>query len=150
MNGTGPHLTAAALCEKVLQETDGIVSLIRIFDRLTLNAVGAGPAPGDLLKPAANMTLFISFKSGSARGKATVAIRVERPDGLMRDVMTGPVLFEGEERGVNVVLALVLQFELEGLYWFHVLLDEQLVTRIPLRIFVMYQQIQAGGPPPSV
>src|SRR5205823_6422681 len=121
MNGTGPHLTAAALCEKVLQETDGIVSLIRIFDRLTVNAIGAGPQPLDLPRPTANLTFFVSFKAGSARGKSTVTLRAERPDGMMRDITSGPVLFEGEERGVNIILTLALQFELEGLYWFHVI-----------------------------
>lgn len=50
-----------------------------------------------------------------------------------------PVFFEGQDRGVNVVLNINFAAEEEGIYWFDVLLHEQLVTRIPLRI--LYQRI---------
>jgi hypothetical protein len=48
-------------------------------------------------------------------------------------------LFEGEDRGVNLILNLNIVVDQEGVYWFNVLLEDQFVTRIPLRIF--YQRI---------
>lgn len=55
-----------------------------------------------------------------------------------------PVLFEGEERGVNIFLNLNFQpKEEEGLYWFDVLLEGTVVTRIPLR--VLYQRLSQSS-----
>jgi len=36
VNADGPYLIAAVLCEKVLQEKDETVSIIRMVDRITL------------------------------------------------------------------------------------------------------------------
>jgi hypothetical protein len=36
----GPYIGAAFLCEKILQEKDGVLSAIRIVDRITHSAVG--------------------------------------------------------------------------------------------------------------
>lgn len=41
---TGPYLQAALLCERVMEEKDGVLSVIRIIDRLIHTALGpAGP-----------------------------------------------------------------------------------------------------------
>ena len=53
------------------------------------------------------------------------------------------VHFEGEDRGTNVIYAATLNVEQEGLYWFDVLLDDELLTRMPLRI--LYQRQTAGS-----
>ncbi len=146
---TGPYLTNAAICETVLQEAGGTYSLIRMFDRLTLTAQGTDPEPAQLPPMNAQFTLFVGLKSGSARGKHTLAFRMERPDGLIHDLASLPMLLEGEDHGANNVLNLQMQFEQEGLYWFHLLLDDQHLTRVPLRIIVLYQRIQPGGLPPA-
>ena len=50
-----------------------------------------------------------------------------------------PMLFEGDdERGNALVAPVAFVVEQEGLYWFDVYLNEELVTRMPLRI--AYQQ----------
>ena len=36
----GPYLSAALLCEKVLEEKDGVKSAIRIIDRVTRTVTG--------------------------------------------------------------------------------------------------------------
>ncbi|MGH9740926.1 MAG: hypothetical protein ACRD51_01105, partial [Candidatus Acidiferrum sp.] len=36
----GPYLQMACFCEKVLNEKDGVLSIIRVIDRLTVNASG--------------------------------------------------------------------------------------------------------------
>jgi hypothetical protein len=135
---TGPYLTVAAICEKVLQEKDETISMIRMIDRLavTVNALGS---PESMPPTAANVTILISLKSGKARGRSTIKLRPEAPSGLKFPDQLLPVLFEGEDRGVNLILNLNLVVEQEGVYWFEVLLEEQLLTRIPLR--VLYQRI---------
>ena len=142
MSGGGPYLNGAVLCERVLQEVDGVISLIRIFDRWQIASVGTGPEPSEIPRSPAVFSLFVSFRSGSARGRETLLIRVERPDGTTRDMVTLPLLFEGEERGANAVVQLTVTFEMEGLYWFAIVLDGREVTRIPLRVLVLHQQAQ--------
>lgn len=140
----GPFLAAAVLCEKVLEEKDGVLSAIRMVDRIVQTAVG--PAGPEEMPPVpVNLTALIAFKSGGARGRHSLRLRPEAPSGLRLPEVSLPVLFEGEDRGHNVLLNLALQADQEGLYWFDVLLDEQMVTRIPLR--VVYQRLSLGTSP---
>jgi hypothetical protein len=135
---SGPYLIAAMLCEKVLQEKDGAISVIRVVDRIAVT-VNAASSPETMPPTAVSLYALISLKSGSARGRATVKWRTETPSGLKLPDQLFPVLFEGEDRGVNLIITLNMVVEQEGVYWFSVLLDEQLLTRIPLRI--LYQRI---------
>jgi uncharacterized protein DUF6941 len=143
----GPYLQTAVLCEKVLHEQDGVLSLIRVVDRIVSSAVGPEP-PAEMPPVAVNLTAVILLKSGSARGRHQVRIVLEAPSG--QDVgpeVHLPVLLEGEDRGVNLVVNLGFQAEDEGLYWFNVYFGDQgmLLTRIPLRI--VYQPQRVGTAP---
>ena len=132
----GPYLAAAVFCEKVLQERDGVASLIRIIDRTTVTL--GKDAPPDLpvtLEP----MLFLSFKSGFAKEKMPVVIRPLSPAGQSLPAVTTDVLFEGDDRGVNLVVQMKLEAKEEGLYWFDVTVEGRLVTRVPYR--VLYQRI---------
>ncbi|OFV91455.1 MAG: hypothetical protein A3G76_15610 [Acidobacteria bacterium RIFCSPLOWO2_12_FULL_65_11] len=133
----GPYVAAAVFCEKVLQERDGVASLIRIIDRTTVTALGKD-APED---PSVTLeqTLFLSFKAGFARGKMTVAIQPVSPSGQRLPAVTTDVLFEGDDRGVNLVFQMKLEAKEDGLYWFDVSVEQQLITRVPYR--VLYQRI---------
>ncbi len=146
----GPFLATAVLCEKVLREADGAFSAIRVFDRLTVTAASGQPMSVDVPRPPMHFFLWISFRAGAARGKASIGVKIERPDGIVRDVGLGaPILFEGEERAANVVVELHVTFELDGLYWFQVVLDEELITKIPLRIVTLVQQLPLVQPEDS-
>lgn len=140
----GPYLTAAVFCEKVLKEADGVSSLIRIVDRIIMTA--SGPNPPEKMPPVTITTnLFLSFKSGFAKGSHTVKIVVEGPSGPAGSEALLPVLFEGDDRGVNHILNVNLQVQDEGIYWFEVYLGDRLLTKTPLR--VVYQRLRlAGGP----
>lgn len=134
----GPYLIAAVICEKVLQEKDETISIIRMIDRVTLTAP-ASASPETLPPIPLNLNAFISFKSGSARGRHTVKFRTETPSGIKSPEQLLPVLFEGEDRGANLILNLNIVIDQEGVYWFDVFLEDRLLTRIPLR--VLYQRI---------
>ena len=130
-----PWLHVATFCEKVLQEVDGVPSIIRMFDRYNVSG------PDEEMKPTSLIFMvFISFKSGLLRGKQKVNLRPMDPDGKEMAGMDLPVLFEGDDdRGTIVAFQVNWSIEKEGLYWWDVHLNEELVTRMPLR--VNYQRL---------
>lgn len=137
-NNDGPFLIAAIICEKVLQEKDDTVSIIRMIDRVTLT-VPAIIAPEKLPPTTVNLNAFISLKSGRARGSHTLKLVIEAPSGIRQPEQLLPAFFEGEDRGANLIIALNMTVDQEGLYWFDIFFENQLLTRIPLR--VLYQRV---------
>src|SRR5437763_15020027 len=119
---TGPYLIAALLCDRVLQDKDETISIIRIVDRVevTVNALGS---PESLPPTSVSLNALISLKSGSSRGRGTVIWRTDTPSGMKLPDQLFPVLFEGDDRGVNVIIALNMIVDQEGVYWFDVVLD---------------------------
>lgn len=136
----GPYVQLATICERVLQESTGVLSVIRAIDRFIVTAHGQG-APPELPQGALGVTLVITLKSDDARGRHPVILRIQQPNGVTLPERSFDVVFEGEERGVNLLLELEIEV-LEGLYWFDVFVNDQLLTRVPLRI--MYQRIESG------
>jgi hypothetical protein len=134
----GPYVAMAVLCEKVLQEKDGVLSAIRVIDRIVSTASGP-EAPARMPPVAIRLTALLSFRSGIARGSYTVTLRPQAPSGRALPALALPVHFEGEDRGANLVLNLDSVLDEEGVYWFDVLLGEQRLTRMPLR--VIYQRM---------
>lgn len=137
----GPYLAMAVLCEKVLQEKDGVLSAIRIVDRIIHTAFGS-ETPEQMSPVPVNLTALLSFKAGAARGTRTIKWSPQAPSGQRLPEMSFPAFFESEDRGINLVVNLAFQANEEGLYWFDVILEDQLLTRIPLRI--VYQRVTPG------
>jgi Family of unknown function (DUF6941) len=135
MPNTGPYIQTACICEKVLQEVDGALSAIRIIDRQLLN-VPANLSPDALPSVQVNHTLLICLKSGEARGSMSLTLTVEQPSGITSPPQMLPVFFEGEDRGVNIVLPMQLQLTQQGLYWFDLRLEDELLVRIPFRFII--------------
>jgi hypothetical protein len=128
------HLAMAVFCEKVLREADNVLSIIRVIDRF--NVVGATPEMVPTVLP---FMILVSFKSGFLRGKQLLAIRPKGPNKEDLPQMAFPMLFEGDDDRGNALAAQInFVANQEGLYWFDVHLNEELVTRMPLR--VAYQQ----------
>jgi hypothetical protein len=140
----GPYLSIAVICERVLREQDGVLSLIRVIDRLTHTIVGRElPDP---LPPVSHMMWFVlALKSGSARGRQTLKIVQEQPSGLRKDLLEHSLMLEGEDRGTNFVAQAQMRFDEEGVYWFDVFLNDQFMTRMPFRL--TYNLVRQAGPP---
>lgn len=137
----GPYLGFAVICERVLTETDGVISLIRIVDRFTVRGPTESMPPTPL-----SMWIAIMLKAGIYRGLAIISVQPVSPSGNRLAALTQPVHFDGDDdRGV--LLALQTQFLAEeaGLYWFDVTVLEQLVTRIPLRVVYLPMVTTPGG-----
>jgi hypothetical protein len=140
---TGPYIQIAVLCEKVLQENTGHMSLIRITDQLQIAGVNKDMQPMPVM-----LYAVVAFKAGFAHGKFRVKIVGTTPSKTEFVASEQATYFEGEDRGVNVVFVLNMVLPEEGVFWFDVLLEGTFVTRVPLRI--TYQQISVPpgfGPP---
>jgi hypothetical protein len=143
----GPHLSAAFLCEKILQEkTDGAPSFIRVVDRFTR----PNPTPG--LPPQSRLIqvmMVVAFKAGGvSTGKYKIKLRIRKPNEAQIGEIEKEAFFEGG-KGQGVTIAHLLNFipDEEGLYWIDVLFEDRLVTRIPFRvIFAAVQMIKMQGP----
>lgn len=130
---SGPFLAAAFFCERILEDKDGTLSAIRIIDRVTQTAHGPA-APTEMPPLQVQLSALIALRSGQARGRRTIVLRPENPAGQRAESAELPVQFEGEERSAIYTSQVGFIAEMEGLYWFDVLLDEELLTRIPLRV----------------
>lgn len=140
---SGPYIQIAAFCETVLTEQNGVHSLIRVVDRITASM---GLLPEGMPPPAHLLTAVISLKSGQARGSHDITLRAEAPSGLKLPDLTVSVLFEGEDRGVTVNVPVAMPTDVEGLYWFDVLVDGRLMSRMPLRVVHQRQSLGPATP----
>lgn len=134
----GPYVQLATFCEKVLQEQDGVLSIIRSIDRIIVSATAAG-APAELPEGGSvPATLVVALKAGDAQGRHPITLRAQQPSGVYLPDQRFDATFERDERGVNLLLNMNVP-AVEGLYWFEVLVNEVPLTRVPLRI--MYQRV---------
>jgi len=142
---TGPYLKLAVFCEKVLRETDNVMSLIRIVDRVTITAQGPD-APDAMPKTPYPINAVITLVPGAGRGRHEIKIVREGPAGLTEDApFKASVQLEGEDRSANIVIVMQLNLESEGLHWYHVYFDDVLLTKMPFR--AMYNRLSAGATP---
>lgn len=139
----GPYLAGALFCEKVLRESDGVVSLIRVVDRWTVRG-STEVMPQTLIQ----CTLVIMMKSGSFRGSGQLTLTPTAPSGKIMASIHLPVIFEGDDdRGIAVVAPMGFPAEESGVYWFDLVVEGQSFTRLPLR--VQYLRIVTGSNPPN-
>src|SRR4051794_21648232 len=98
----GPFLSIAALCEAVVREENGTLTLVRVIDQVTITVPQAllerqQPVPFTAF-------LVVSFRAGFFEGPATLAIGSVGPPGAALLSPSGanperrphPVLFEGQ------------------------------------------------------
>ncbi len=158
MNSDGPYVAVATLCDAVLKEEDGRISCIRFMDRIDVNMTFPASVPEAQQIPAIPFPVhgLLSFKSGGFKGKKTIKINLVAPSGKLVESegkisQTFPAVFQGGEHGFNLVLDVTLQTREEGLYYFDILLDEEMMTRIPLRVaFTKQTQSDAAAQPESL
>ncbi|MDY6908265.1 MAG: hypothetical protein SV910_08610 [Chloroflexota bacterium] len=141
----GPYLLDACICEKVLEEKDGVKSAIRMIDRL-MHTV-ASPAPPHEMEPFEHaFAILIRLKSGNIRGSRPLEIKLVKPSSEISTLFRQTIYFEGEDdRGIDIVVNMRMRFELTGLYWFQIHLDDMPITQIPLRVIYIPRVKQVPG-----
>jgi hypothetical protein len=135
-----PSLRVAVICHTTIEDKqDDTLSLIKIFDGVTVNFVGdAATEPGT--SPAQiTLTVVIGTLAGTARGKRALSMRVRLPDGVVRYVASAPGSghehhYDEDTAVRNWIVRLTLTVTTSGLHWIEVLCDEQPFTRLPLKI----------------
>jgi len=134
----GPYLITAAFCEQVIEDKSGVLSLIRVVDRMNITA--QGPTAPDEMPPATlNWFLVLTMKSGEARGSHPIKIEPELPSGVRLKPIELSAHFEGGNRGLNLITRLNMRLEMPGIYWFRIYVDDQFLTQIPIE--VIYSRI---------
>lgn len=141
----GPYLTAAVACERVIEEKDGVKSLIRIVDRVVRTAAGPDP-PATMAPFQFQLAIFISLKAGpNIRGSRQIGIQLVKPSTERSPRVTQGVYFEGDDdRGADLVVNTNLEFEYPGVYWFEITFEDRFLTRIPFRVVYLTQKIRPG------
>lgn len=129
----GPYLQMAGLCEQVIEDKAGSLSLIRIIDTITHTEAGPNP-PADMPPVTYPIKMVVMLKAGRARGRHELKVIPEMPSGETKRPHIRSIQMEGDERGFNNIVNMLFTFTMEGLYWFDVYFDDSLLTRIPLRI----------------
>ena len=129
---TGPYLSVATFCEKVMQETDGVLSMIRMIDRIYFESNEPEAAVDKIVVP---VVLLVGFRAGEYRGSGHVEVRVTTPSGK---VGVTPIEFDCEFRdeapGTATAININFQFSEVGTHWFTVRFEGAEVTRIPLEL----------------
>ena len=131
MERTLPYITAALLCENVLEEKNGSLTVVRIVDRLEFSTEGLPPE----LNPMVALKGLVCLKSGPYQGDCNITIKVNRPSGRETEPMSFPPFkLLGGDQGQNVIINIGLGVDEQGPYWFDVNLNGELLTRIPLMV----------------
>ena len=123
-----------------IEDKTGALSVIRLVDRYMVS----GQTP-EMQPTPIKTTLAISLKAGFMRQKAKLRVQPTTPSGKELAPIELSVLFEGDERGLQLVFPLQLVLDEEGLYWFDVSVEAQTLTRIALRL--LYQHVATGAKP---
>jgi hypothetical protein len=126
-----PYIVAALFCDQVLQGKDETISAIRIIDKVTVQVPFGLP---EKTQPILQITLLLGVKSGSLIGDFKMTIRGNRPNGDVQDVASFPLKLQGEEKGQNYILNLSLGIQEDGVYWFEVVFEDEVITAIPLTV----------------
>ncbi len=136
-----PSLRIAVLCERVLEEKDGTLSLIRVIDRLVITAEGTD-VPEEIPPGQFPLTVLMSWFNGL--GNYEAKIRVDFPDANFFESPTLPFYLDSLDKVHNQIVRLVIPVKRQGVYWFNFLLGDEIKSRVPLR--VIYQRKQLPHP----
>ena len=139
-----PWIQVAAICHTALIENTGQLSVIRITDRLAIGGVTPQMQPQPL-----QLTMALSIKSGEMHGQYNLRLKVTSPQGqetMGQEIM---ILFEGGDRGVQSVIPIAMVVSETGTYWFDVVLEEEVLTRVPLTVLYQRMQLPPGMVPPG-
>jgi hypothetical protein len=143
---SGPFVSGAFLCEKVLTETDQVPTFVRVVERFTLpvmptrlpQGIQLPPLPAPILQCA----LVVMLKAGDVpAGRYTIRIDHIPPSGPEARGQDAAIVFNGsDENGVLVKSPIAIPSPQEGLHWFDVYFEDERLSRIPMR--VIHQPIQ--------
>ena len=131
-----PFLAAALLCEKILEQKDDVLTVVRIVDTFTVTIPPNLPQD---TKPAIQLTALLSFKKASPRAEAEkheVRMKLRSPSGKINPVGRREFSFKPDDlSGVSLILNITLGVSDYGLFWLEISVDDdEIVTSIPFKL----------------
>jgi len=129
----GPYIAIAAFCENVIEDKSGVLSLIRIVDRLLITAQGPN-TPEEMQPFPINWLLVISMRAGEVHGSRSIKIEPEEPSGLKLPPLVLSAHFEGANRSTNLITRVNIPLKMPGVYWFRIYVDEMFITQVPIEV----------------
>jgi hypothetical protein len=150
MPAKGPYLVAAFFCENVLFEQDGVITAVRIIDRIFVQRIATEKKEGEVAE-VVQINLFVSLKGGGYVGKGKLKMFPVSPSGKeLKTQETEVELPAQPNAGVNLVIRGLLAFREEGVYWFRIYFNDELITQTPLDVQLMtpemLQSLPGGAP----
>lgn len=137
-----PRLRIGTLCERVLEEKDGVLSLFRLIDRLVITAEGTD-VPPELPPGQFSVTVVMSWINGL--GDYEAKIRVNTPDGDSIESATLPFRLDSLDRVQNHIVRMAIPIKRAGLYSFEFLLGDEIKGKVTLRIIYQRKQLPRRG-----
>jgi hypothetical protein len=135
-----PYLKLGTICERVLEEKDGVLSLIRLWDTFTITITGKEP-PDQLPSGAKLLTIIMSWVGGL--GSHEAAFNVISPDGeTQRSPRSWSFTLNAINQGHNIIVTLPVGIIKEGVYWIEFILNDQVRSRVPFHIIYQRQKLR--------
>ncbi len=140
----GPYLNAAFLCEKVLEEKNGVLSAIRIVDRVTYTYKASPENPSSGVSPfQATLSFLLILKSGQNPGATNIKIILKKPDNSELPPLNETMhLDTPDNKGGNLVITTTLNIDQKGVWWFEVFINDVPRTKIPLEVIFLPRATQ--------
>jgi hypothetical protein len=131
----GPHLLAALICEQVIERKDGVLSLINIVDRWTVQA--QGPNPPEKMPPfSLQANLVVIFAADQAQGAQSVELKLQDAMGLLHELGSRDIHLE-PGRTHNMISRMELELSAPGRYWIWIYVEGEFVTKVPLELIYL-------------
>lgn len=136
-----PYLKLGAICERILEEKDGVLSLIRIVDRFTITITGKEP-PDQLPHVVKPLTIIMGWVGGL--GSHEAAFNIISPGGeTQRSPQSWSFTLDAINRGHNIIVTLPVRIAKAGVYWIEFILNDQVKSRIPFQVLYERQKLRA-------
>ena len=123
-----PHVAIAVFCQEARQHPDGTMTLNNILDRITVSEA-AGRLPR-----VASVVAVVALRCTPPYGRHQLGLDVHQPAGAVRRIATLPVDTSPESDSIARILRIDLEIQEFGNYWFDVVWDDRVVTRMRLSV----------------
>ncbi len=145
MQTKGPYVAVACFCERVLQEQDGVLSAIRIVDRVQFKKADSTAIAKDAVHA---IHMLICLKSGDFKGTGEITVRANSPSGkaIKKGETKLRVELKGGEEGYNLIINTGVPLNEGGTYWYDILFENRLLTRIPMSVDVFEPETATSQP----
>lgn len=134
MSGRDIYVGAALFAGEVIEDKQGLYSLIRVYDEVHAEMAPDTPEPSAGQPVTIPLVGLVSLRTGSAYGRHTVRLDLVAPDGERKDGQPFDLAIEEGSTGINIPLNIRFRAKGAGRYWFEVLVDGELLTRIPMTV----------------